>query len=641
MPVAAFSVGICDKPVSTLGSQHDDRQRVLDATDVVHLIGEHVALRARGREFVGICPFHDDHKPSMYVVPAKQIYHCFSCGAGGNALTFVMEYHKMAFREALEHLAQRAGIELTPWKPSHAAHEDQSRSSSASRQEVLAANRAAADFFQRMLARDDIGQAAREIIARRGISDDMVAAFRLGAAPDMWDGLQRTIAHKNTPAAPFLAAGLLKQRGGMEGGGLYDAFRNRLIFPIQDQTGAVIAFGARRINEADEPKYLNSPDSVVFNKSATLYGLFQASRTIQRSRTAIITEGYMDVIACHQAGVTNAVAALGTAMTRENARILRRMCDTVVLLFDGDEAGQRAADRAVEVFFAEPVDVRIAVLPADAGAKDPDELLKQEGGRERFDRVIAEASDALTFKLARLKKRIAGLGLSARARAVEEEMTHLVDLGLNETAPVRRQLIIRNIANLLDVDEDTIRAAIPHRRRPHAPAAEPEQPGSPGAAALRSAPELLLGCVLADPTLVMSLDGGADELRELLDMGAGSTPALRQVAQTVCDRLEQADPSQAALAAVLTHLEDPAAQRAATGACGYVEITTDSDRDRMHQLWREQLTRARRDILRRHGHPDLDEEDGEQDAWLAEIKRLQDDYATLGENPAAMPGGTL
>jgi DNA primase len=366
------------------GSQHDDRQRVLDATDVVQLIGEHVALKARGREFIALCPFHDDHKPSMYVVPAKQIYHCFSCGAGGNALTFVMEYHKMAFREALEHLAQRAGVELTPWKPGAAAGaaagSQEQRGGGAPRQEVLAANRAAADFFERMLAREDLGRAAREVIARRGISPEMVESFRLGAAPEMWDGLQRTISHKNAPAGPFLAAGLLKQRNE---GGLYDAFRNRLMFPIQDQTGAVVAFGARRINEEDEPKYLNSPDSVVFNKSATLYGLHQAARTIQRTRTAIVTEGYMDVIACHQAGVTNAVAALGTAMTRENAKILRRLCDTVVLLFDGDEAGQRAADRAVEVFFAEPVDVRIAVLPPDAGAKDPDELLKQEGGRER------------------------------------------------------------------------------------------------------------------------------------------------------------------------------------------------------------------------------------------------------------------
>jgi DNA primase len=584
------------------------------------------------------------------VVPAKQIYHCFSCGAGGNALTFVMEYHKMAFREALEHLAQRAGVELTPWKPGAAAGaaagSQEQRGGGASRQEVLAANRAAADFFERMLAREDLGRAAREVIARRGISPEMVESFRLGAAPEMWDGLQRTISHKNAPAGPFLAAGLLKQRNE---GGLYDAFRNRLMFPIQDQTGAVVAFGARRINEEDEPKYLNSPDSVVFNKSATLYGLHQAARTIQRTRTAIVTEGYMDVIACHQAGVTNAVAALGTAMTRENAKILRRLCDTVVLLFDGDEAGQRAADRAVEVFFAEPVDVRIAVLPPDAGAKDPDELLKQEGGRERFDRMIDDAVEALSYRLARLKARIGGLGLSARARAVEEEMAHLVELGLNEAAPVRRQLIIRRIAALLEIDEDTLRGTIPQRRR--APAAQPSSTTGPaatdaGAANTAGAPgpasELLLGCVLADPTLVMSLEGGVDELRELLAPPAANprNSAFDRVVACLCELLEGEDEGQPGLRDVLARLDDASAQRLATGACGYVEVTTDSDRDRLHQLWREQVTRARRDLVQRHAQIG-DEQEGEQDAWLAEIKRLQDDYATLGENPAAMPTGGL
>lgn len=637
------------------GSQPDDRQRVLDATDVVQLIGEHVALKARGREFLALCPFHDDHKPSMYVVPAKQIYHCFSCGAGGNALTFVMDYHKMAFREALELLAQRAGVELTPWKPA-GGEQRAGGGAIGTRQEVLGANRAAADFYERMLAREDIGRGAREVIARRGVSAEMVSAFRLGAAPEMWDGLQRTISNKNTPVGPFVAAGLLKQRSE---GGLYDAFRNRLMFPIQDQTGAVIAFGARRINDEDEPKYLNSPDSVVFNKSATLYGLHQAARAIQRTRTAIVTEGYMDVIACHQHGVTNAVAALGTAMTRENAKILRRLCDTVVLLFDGDEAGQRAADRAVEVFFAEPVDVRIAVLPADAGAKDPDELLKQEGGRERFDRMIDEAVEALSYRLARLKARIAGLGLSARARAVEEEMVHLVELGLNEAAPVRRQLIVRRIAALLEIDEDTLRGTIPQRRRaaaassfsasgsPPAAAAAADASASAGVRAAgvaapgaHSAAELLLGCVLADPTLVMSLEGGVDELRELLAPPAANPgdAAFDRVVACLCELLEAEGEEQPGLRGVLARLDDTAAQRLATGACGYVEVTTDSDRDRLHQLWREQVTRARRDVMQRHAQVE-DEGEGEQDAWLAEIKRLQDDYATLGENPAAMPTG--
>jgi len=421
---------------TTLAHAGDDRQRVLDATDIVRLIGEEITIKPKGREFVCLCPFHDDHNPSCYVVPHKQIFHCFVCGAGGNAIDFVMKRHQLDFREALRLLADRAGIELTPLRAGGA----RAAAPGASKQEVADAGAFALEFFRTILRHESHGAPAREAIARRGITGEMVAAFELGAAPDRWDGLLKTVEAKRLDPGAFVAAGLLKRR---DGGGLYDAFRNRWIFPIRDSLGRVVAFGGRKLREEDEPKYLNSAETPIFDKSATCYGLPQASEAIRSSRRAIVVEGYTDVIACHQAGERNVVATLGTAMTPKHARILRRLADEIVLVFDGDEAGQRAADRALEVFFAEPVDVRIAVLP---GGADPADLLSGkalsgdglsgEGGAEAWRRAIDSAADALDFRFARLRDRLSTLSPTARVRAVEEDVDRLQSLGLSRLSPL-------------------------------------------------------------------------------------------------------------------------------------------------------------------------------------------------------------
>ncbi|QYU67639.1 DNA primase [Leptolyngbya sp. 15MV] len=273
----------------------EDKERVREASDIVRVIGEHVALKPRGREFVGLCPFHDDHKPSMWVSPAKGIYKCFSCGAGGDVFTFVQNYHSMEFRDALEYLAQRAGIELSRHKPHLGDPASHDTPPDIDRKALLRANATALDFFRAILAHPEHGQTSRDIITRRQIAPEMVERFALGAAPDRWDGLLLTLQKQGTDPAPFVAAGLLKRRD--SGPGLYDALRHRLIFPIHDQLGRVIAFGGRKIRDEDEPKYLNSPETPLFDKSATLYGLHQAARDIQRARVALITEGYTETIA--------------------------------------------------------------------------------------------------------------------------------------------------------------------------------------------------------------------------------------------------------------------------------------------------------------------------------------------------------
>jgi DNA primase len=520
---------------------NDDKERVRDAADIVRVIGEHVALKPRGREYAGLCPFHDDHKPSMWVSPVKGIFKCFSCGAGGDVFTFVQRFHSMEFREALEYLAERYGVTLTPRRqPSLAeALPDGAPDDSLSRKDLIRANTLALDFFRGVYQHREHGAAARAIVQSRAISDGMVEAFAIGTSPDRFDGLLLTLQRRDEDLRPFIEVGLLKAR---ETGGHYDAFRNRLIFPIHDQIGRVIAFGGRKINEEDEPKYLNSAESRAFDKSATLYGLFQAAREIQKRRVAVITEGYTDTIACHQAGLCNAVATLGTALTRRHASVLRRLCDTVVLLFDGDEAGQRAADRAVEVFFAEEIDVKIATLAGFTDAKDPDELLKREGGLAILERAIADATDLLAYRYTRIRQRLAGAGMSAINRAVQEELERLVELGLNDLPVLRRTLIIKQIAGVAGVDEATIARSIPAGRavRP-APTSSAGSSNTRGNSSLNEAkprasgsdPRLhALGCLLAFPRLWGTL---SDRQREEIDPMHFSEPACRLLAETMWD----------------------------------------------------------------------------------------------------------
>ncbi|HVP72774.1 MAG TPA: DNA primase [Phycisphaerales bacterium] len=531
---------------------HNDVDRVREATDLLRLIGESIPLRPRGREHIGLCPFHDDKTPSMAVVTHKgnAFYKCHACGAGGDCFDFVMQYHRMDFPEALRLLAQKAGITLTPWK------RDAAEAAGPKPMDVKKANAFAAAHFRRTLNDERLGAAAREIIATRGISPEMVDAFMLGAAADAWDGLLNRIRRQSLPVEPFVSAGLLKLR--KESEGQYDAFRNRVMFPICDELGSPIAFGARKINPEDEPKYLNSSESALFNKSKTLYGLHLAKRAIIEKHAAIITEGYTDVIACHQAGVTNAVATLGTALTPQHARILGKLCNTVILLFDGDEAGMKAADRALQVFFAEDVDIKICVLP---DGLDPDELIKQDGGRARFDAALEAAADALQYKIERFRSTLAASGdssLSGRQKRLEGFLQELAQVGFASLQGVRKQLILTRLAELMRLPVGAIEQALAKftaaARKPAVAATAPEADDASTSQhdedetiisrTRRLAEFDLLGVVVFEPALSLRvLDeiavdmGGA---RGALSIERFQHPASRAVAAFVAQRAEAA-----------------------------------------------------------------------------------------------------
>jgi DNA primase len=615
--------------VRSAASPNDDRDRVRDAADIVRIVGKHIALKARGREFVGLCPFHDDHKPSMCVVPAKQIYHCFSCGAGGDVFTFVQKYHAMDFREALEYLASETNIELTPYRPQAQGDDDQP-THTRSKADLLRASQAAAAFFRTILAHEEHGRRARDMIAQRGISDDMVEQFAMGAAPDRWDGLLVSARAKGIDIDALAEAGLLKSK---EQGDHYDTFRNRLIFPIHDQIGRVIAFGGRRLSDDDPAKYLNSPESRLFDKSATLFGLHQASREIQTQRTAVVVEGYTDVIACHQAGFTNVVATLGTALTPGHAATLRRLCDTIILLFDGDAAGTKAASRAVQVFFAEPIDVRIAALD-QAAAKDPDELLKQDGGKDQLAAIIDSAEDALRVLFRDLARQTQGQGISARSRITEEFVNQLVELGVNSRmSPVRRRLIIRTIADITGTDWQTIASIMPAGRkaRPRTEHLEEETRDAPPEIGPR---EHLLGCVLCEPSLLTSAHH--DEL-DLLEPERFGHPHTRAIAQTVAQLRSAAQaPS---LQNVLARLDHDAAKSTAVSLATRVE--TETEGQRVHEHWRAVVNRINRDATARAPTVQpaaTSEEPGNLDQLMAKLAQTREVRESFGSDTRALPG---
>ena len=376
--------------MSTFPQDSSLTQQVLEAADIVQVISQYVSLRQAGKELKGLCPFHDDRHPSMTVSPAKQIFKCFACGAGGDAIKFLQLKEKLSFPEARAMLAERVGVRLEASKTgAGAAFRSQ-------RMDLAKVNSWAAELFRANLLGPQ-GQAAREYIDRRGITRESSERFRIGFAPDGWDGLLIS-AHKSGIDKDLLfGAGLTKKRE--TGSGFYDTWRNRLMFPILDISGNVIAFGGRALDD-NPAKYLNSPESPLFSKGKTLFGLNLAREPGQKAKRILVVEGYMDCLACHQSGYGEAVAVLGTALTDMHVQVLRRYVDSVILVFDGDEAGIKAADRSIEIVLNGQLDVRLAVLP---GGNDPADLL-MEGQRDVFEAALSGAVDALEFRWQRFQR---------------------------------------------------------------------------------------------------------------------------------------------------------------------------------------------------------------------------------------------
>ena len=349
--------------------------------DIVDVISQYVKLQRKGSSYFGLCPFHNEKTPSFSVSPAKQMYYCFGCGAGGNVFTFIMEYENFSFGEALKFLADRVGVELPQIEYSKEAQAQANLRSS-----LLEIQKAAASYFYYNLRREN-GKTAYHYLKNRGLSYETMKKFGLGYSDKYSDDLYQYLKKKGYSDELLLESGLFQAD---ERKGIYDKFWNRVIFPIMDVNNRVIGFGGRVMGEG-MPKYLNSPETKIFDKSRNLYGL-NIART-SRKKQLIICEGYMDVISMHQAGFTNAVASLGTALTSGHASLIKRYTDEVLLLYDSDEAGVRAALRGIPILRSAGVKSKVVDLKP---YKDPDEFIKAEGP-ERFEERLSKAMNSFLF----------------------------------------------------------------------------------------------------------------------------------------------------------------------------------------------------------------------------------------------------
>ena len=404
-------------PSSAPQSSHDDlKERVRDAIDIVDLIGTYLSLRRAGKAMVGLCPWHEDSRPSFHVNPDRQTFRCWVCNLGGDVFTFLMRMERLEFREALEQLAQRAGIDLPRGRGGLPTDEKAA---------ILSAVAWAADRYRDCLRSAPEAQAAREYLTSRGLTQQTVDRFRLGYAPPAWDWLLRQASAAGIASDHLAKAGLVVER--QDRSGHYDRFRDRAMFPILDVSSRPVAFGGRVLPGAppDSAKYINSPETPLFSKSSMLYGLDTAREAMSTSRRAIVVEGYTDCLAARQAGIDDVVAVLGTALGERHAKLLRRYADRIVLVLDGDDAGRRRADEILDVLLAEPIDVRIARLPSGV---DPCEFVL-ERGPDAFEALIESAGDPLEYRLAEAVSKLApDAGDDACLTAVESVLRALANV---------------------------------------------------------------------------------------------------------------------------------------------------------------------------------------------------------------------
>jgi DNA primase len=426
---------------------------VLARTDIVELIGARVPLKRQGREYSARCPFHDERSPSFTVSPTKQFYHCFGCGAHGTALKFLMEYDRLEFLDALEELAKRVGLEIP--------RETRQRNESGESRDLYSALEAAARFFQRQL---DTSPKAQAYLDRRGVDAENRARFEIGYAPEGWDGLKNALGTDERRMRLLEQGGLFSKN---ETGRVYDKFRDRVMFPIHDRRGRVIAFGGRVLEKDDGPKYLNSPETALFHKGRELYGLWQVRQAHSRIPRLIVVEGYMDVVALFQYGVTTAVATLGTATTPDHAELLFRNAADVYFCFDGDRAGRGAAWKALESVLPRMRDGRQAFFLFLPDGEDPDSLVRAQGA-DGFDRQLKDALPLSEFFFGEMSKDVNLGTLDGKARLAERTrpMLEKIPDGAFRDLMFARLTELTGVGALRAVPEP---APAEPRRAPHSP----------------------------------------------------------------------------------------------------------------------------------------------------------------------------
>ena len=550
----------------------DILQRIRDATDIVDLVSEHVQLGKKGRNYFGLCPFHDEKSPSFSVDPDRQIYHCFGCGVGGNVFKFIQEIDRVTFVEAVKFLAARTGVTLPQ-------HSGPSREEAAAADEIYRANDLAQKYFRHLLLNDDVGASARTYLQTRRLTSETIERFGLGYAPPEWDALLKVAGRRGLTPQMLERAGLAVSRS--KGSGHYDRFRDRIVFPIASRSNRTIAFGARALQPDQEPKYLNSPETPIYHKGEVLYGLSAARDAIRRCEAVWVVEGYMDLLSLVQAGIQHVVATSGTALTQYHCRDLARYARKVALLFDGDAAGTTATMRALEVLLGTGLDARIVSLPA---GHDPDSFV-QKHGPDALLKQAESAQSVLDFYLEELARQHDLKSVEGKAHAVERLKPLIAKLNKPQDASLR-DLLLKEVAERLWVDEQALRHEVQDfMRRPQRPRKALAEP-SPTAAPDPPRPELeFMGLLLKFPQLIPATAKEFDP-NVLAD---ARIQALCRMLFYRCEHYKALDP-----ATIINELEDDALARLAA-KCAAQPF----DEEQVERQWRDYLLKFQRTELKK------------------------------------------
>ncbi len=589
----------------------DQVRRIKDLLDIVDVIGSYIELSKRGTRYVALCPFHAEKAPSFSVNREEQFFHCFGCKKSGDLFDFVMEVEGIAFPEALKILGEKCGIEVVTTR---------GRAKTAGKSfktQLYRVLESACSYFEQNLATNP-GTNARSYLSNRRFPPEFCKEFRLGFALDGWRGLLEDLTRKGIRQGDLERAGLIRQS---RSGRVHDLFRNRLMIPIFDMQGRVVGFGGR-VLDGSEPKYINSPETELFQKNRLLYGLNRARQAISLDRTVVIVEGYTDVLMAHYRDVSNTVAALGTALSQEHARLLRRMADRVVLLFDGDSAGAAAAQRGIEILLANDLDVTVVSL--DKGS-DPCDFFERHSASDFKERIVEQGKDFFDFTLSELEARFDLKSPGGRTQAARKLFSLVTAVG----DPIKQDLVLHRIAERLGIRENLLRSEFFKGLRDqsrHRPARG--EPGSSSQTSETSSQtssqtsktwskaeeELLLG-LLMQPALI-------DEFRETLAAARLEGVAETKILELLLEQkgrgslqpkellfeLRNDDLARKRLISLLSEARSTEAKSLVAGALRFFDSQADEDRYRS-------LKELKKDVIKRADSSDADES-------LAELNRL-------------------
>jgi DNA primase len=505
-------------------------ERVRNAADILEVVSQYVDLKRRGKNFFGLCPFHAEKTPSFSVAPDKEIYHCFGCGAGGNVFNFLMEYEKITFVEAVKSLGERYGI------PVQLTEDKGSREFFTQLYELHAL---ATEFYQQMLF-SERGAKARAYLQERGFQEAILKQFKIGLAPEGWDALYSRVKGKGYTPDVLEKSGLFLSRQG-RGGGYYDRFRNRIIFPIFNPSGKVVAFGGRTLDPEDPAKYLNSPETPLYHKSDVFYGLHATRDAIRRAGRVLLVEGYFDFLQLYQAGLSHVVAVSGTSLTERHVIQIRKFTDRVILAYDGDAAGVKAALRAGYLLLRGGVEPRVIAMPADL---DPDDWVRQ-AGVAALQEAAETAQPLLKFHLqVRNARQLQGVEKSQFLQEIIREIAGITD-------GVIRDDLLRILSQDLQVDEqELVRRVQRERRRVRATPETPPEPTTPQqrfTSQVQKA-QLELVKILAGPN-----NDARQLVRDNIDLNLFTDPLLKRLAELLLPQYGEIE-----YAAIIEHFQSKA-----------------------------------------------------------------------------------